>query len=330
MPLFFFYAIGMARPLRIQYENALYHIFSRGERKENIYYDTRDREHFIELINEMYLKYSTVIHCYTLMRNHYHLLLQTPMANLSTAIHFLNTAYSNFFKARHSLVGSVFQGRYKAILVEKENYFETLGAYIHLNPVRAGICSLDGFYPWSSLPVFIGQKENPFQWLKTDELLKGRSAKEYKNFLMRWQINNRDINPEEVYGTNGILGDENFQKKVQKILKDYPLHETTITEIPDYKAVISFTKEDIFSLFFNLFHVSQSQILVKRKNNQLRLLFLYALKKYTNLSLKEIASIFDIKYNSVHPLLRSFNKKIDVAHELKVMKEKIDVTLGKK
>ncbi|HPE29381.1 MAG TPA: transposase [Candidatus Mcinerneyibacteriales bacterium] len=317
----------MARPLRIQYANALYHVFSRGERKEDIYYDDRDRGRFMELVNEMCLKYSTVTHCYTLMRNHYHLLLQTPLPNLSEAIHFLNTAYSNFFKARHNLIGSVFQGRYKAILVEKENYFETLGAYIHLNPIRAGICSLDAFYPWSSLPVYLGQKENPFRWLKTDELLKGRSANEYKRFLRHWQVNNRDIDSTKVYGTNGILGDEEFQKKIQKKLKDYPLEDTTISEIPDYKAVMSYNKEDIISLFFKLFHVSQNHILTKRRNNHFRVLFLYALKKYTNLSLKEIASVFDIKYNSVHPLLRSFNKRIEESQELKAMKQQIDLAL---
>ena len=320
----------MARPLRIQYEDALYHVFSRGERKEDIYYDIRDRERFIELIDEMCIKFSTVIHCYTLMRNHYHLLLQTPLANLSEAIHFLNTAYSNFFKARHSIVGSVFQGRFKAILVEKENYFETLGAYIHLNPVRAGISSLDGFYPWSSLTVYLGQKENPFRWLTTHELLKGRSNKEYERFLRKWHTNNYDIDPKEIYGTNGILGDEDFQKKIQKKLMDDPIKETSASEIPDYKAVISYREDDIKNLFTKLFGVSSHTILTKRRNNHFRVFFLYSLKKYTNLSLKEIASIFDIKYTSVHPLLRSLSRRIEEVHDLKVMKDKIDTALRDK
>jgi REP element-mobilizing transposase RayT len=103
----------MARQLRIEYPGAFYHVISRGERLGNIFFDNNDRLKFLEKLREAVNKFNLKIHCYVLMSNHFHFLLETPEGNLSKAMHFLNTSYANWFKSKHQIVGSVFQGRYK-------------------------------------------------------------------------------------------------------------------------------------------------------------------------------------------------------------------------
>ena len=112
----------MARQLRIEYEHAFYHVISRGERRENIFTCPEDKDKFLKKLAETVEKYKLFLHAYVLMDNHFHLLLETPQANLSKAMHHLNTSYANWFRFKYRLVGSVFQGRFKAILVEKDSY----------------------------------------------------------------------------------------------------------------------------------------------------------------------------------------------------------------
>lgn len=123
----------MARPLRLKFENAVYHITARGNRKDDIFYSSQDKSNFIKKMNEMFEKYSFICYAYCLMNNHYHLFVKTSFANLSEGMHYFNTSYSNWFKAKYNIVGAVFQGRYKSILVDKDNYALVLSAYIHLN-----------------------------------------------------------------------------------------------------------------------------------------------------------------------------------------------------
>ena len=129
----------MARPLRIEYPGAFYHILARGQRKDSIFYSDKDRKVFLHRLKETAQKYHIRIHAYVLMKNHYHLLMETPHGNLAKAMHYFNSNYTNWFRVKHSLVGSIFQGRYKSILIEKDAYLLELSAYIHLNPVRAEI-----------------------------------------------------------------------------------------------------------------------------------------------------------------------------------------------
>ena len=111
----------MARSLRLSFENAFYHITARGIRKENIFYSDKDKYIFLDKMNETFEKYSFVCHSYCLMDNHYHLFIKTPFANISQGMHYLNTSYANWFRAKYKLVGSVLQGRYKSILVDKDS-----------------------------------------------------------------------------------------------------------------------------------------------------------------------------------------------------------------
>lgn len=126
----------MARPIRVEYANAVYHVTARGNERKAIYRDDADRLRFLETVEEAVARFGVVIHSHCLMPNHYHLLLQTPRANLSAATGWLQTTYSVRFNRRHRRSGHLFQGRFKAHLVEKDAYARELIKYIHLNPVR--------------------------------------------------------------------------------------------------------------------------------------------------------------------------------------------------
>ena len=138
----------MARPLRITYPGAFYHITSRGNERKNIFKSQRDREQFLIYLESATERYGAKIHVYCLMSNHYHLLLETPLANLSQIMRHINGAYTTYFNIKRERAGHLFQGRYKAILVEMDEYAQELSRYIHLNPVRAGIAEMPEQYPW--------------------------------------------------------------------------------------------------------------------------------------------------------------------------------------
>jgi putative transposase len=162
----------MARPLRIEYAGAFYHVLNRGQRREPIVRDGRDREHFVSDLSKLAQQYGVLIHGYCLMTNHYHLILETPHANLSQAVQWLNVAYVAYYNRRHHLCGHLFQGRFKAILLDRGPYLEAVSRYIHLNPVRAGIVGEARRYPWSSCRYFVGAEKAP-DWLQTQQILGG-------------------------------------------------------------------------------------------------------------------------------------------------------------
>ena len=165
----------MARSVRIEYPGAVYHVLCRGDRREAIFGGDADREMFLATLAEMCGRTGMVIHSYVLMSNHYHLLLETPSANLVTGMSWFQGTYTQRFNARHRLSGHLFQGRYKAIPVEAEQpeYFRRASQYIHLNPVRAHL--LDAKQPdlmsyvWSSFPRFAQQATLP-GWLRRDRV----------------------------------------------------------------------------------------------------------------------------------------------------------------
>ena len=129
----------MARPLRIAYPGAVYHVTSRGNTRKRIVRDDQDRERFIWTLADMVEQYGVLCHIWVLMNNHYHLLMETPHANLSPAIRHLNGVYTQAFNRRHGRAGHLFQGRFKAILVERESYLLELCRYVVLNPVRSNL-----------------------------------------------------------------------------------------------------------------------------------------------------------------------------------------------
>jgi len=175
----------MARPLRLEFAGALYHITSRGDRREDIYFDNVDRERWLEVLGEACQRFNWQVHSYCQMTNHYHLLVETVDGNLSRGMRHLNGQYTQSVNRRHGLVGHLFQGRYKSVLVQKEAYLLELSRYIVLNPLRAKMVKRAENWPWSSYPAHLGRVECP-EWLDSDWLL-GQFAKRRSTSIKRYQ-----------------------------------------------------------------------------------------------------------------------------------------------
>ena len=178
----------MARPLRVEFSGAIYHLTSRGNARQKVFFTDTDRELFLDTLSQVVSLYGWICHAYCLMANHYHLLVETPKANLSLGMRQLNGMYTQSFNRRHNRVGHLFQGRFKAILVEKESYLLELCRYIVLNPVRVKGKGGIGAWRWSSYRATAGLASVP-EFLRTDWILgqfgkkRAKAQKQYRAFV---------------------------------------------------------------------------------------------------------------------------------------------------
>ena len=178
----------MTRPLRIELAGGVYHVTSRGDRRENIYFCDADRRAWLELLGKVCERFNWMCHAWCQMSNHYHIVVETVEGNLSQGMRQLNGVYTQHINSAYQRVGHVFQGRYKSILVEKESYLLELARYVVLNPVRAGIVDDPQQWSWSSYAAMTGEKQAP-PWLQTDWILgqfnrnRGQAVMGYVDFI---------------------------------------------------------------------------------------------------------------------------------------------------
>ncbi len=208
----------MARPFRIEFPGALYHVTARGDRQEAIFEDDEDRLIFLHILAEVVGRFNWLCHAYCLMTNHYHLLIETPNGNLSKGMRHLNGVYTQTTNRRHTRTGHLFQGRFKGIIVDKDGYLLELARYVVLNPVRAGMVKQPGKWPWSSYRAMSGDSPTPI-WLATDGILaqfakrRAIAQRHYREFVEQG-IKNKSIwskLQQQIY-----LGDEKFVKRMQR------------------------------------------------------------------------------------------------------------------
>jgi putative transposase len=147
----------MARQLRLEFAGALYHVYNRGVEKRRIFLDSRDYGFFLKLCEGLKLRHQARLHAYCLMPNHFHLCIRTGSPGLHRFMHELAGEYARYFNWRHSRVGHLFQGRYRALLVQEESYVLDVVRYIHLNPVKGGLSALPEGYRWSSYREYLGE-----------------------------------------------------------------------------------------------------------------------------------------------------------------------------
>lgn len=227
----------MARALRIEYPDAVYHVTSRGNARNRIFADDQDRENFLAVLGVVVKRYNWLCHAYCLMDNHYHLMIETPDANLSRGMRQLNGVYTQKYNWRHSKTGHIFQGRYKSILVEKENYLLELCRYVVLNPVRANMVEKPEEWKWSSYGATVGIKSVP-DYLMVDWILalfsskKGEAQKRYRQFV-REGIH--QASPWEELQAQVLLGKEGFIDKFKDLLSD----KEQVKEIPRQQRYVS-------------------------------------------------------------------------------------------
>lgn len=220
----------MARPLRLELNGALYHVTSRGDGREDIFLTDQDRLAWLETLAQVCERFNWTCHAYCQMTNHYHVVIETPDANLSKGMRQLNGVYTQRFNRLHQRVGHVFQGRFKAILVEKDGYLLELARYVVLNPLRAKMVRRIEQWPWSSYCATCGQVPKP-DWLQTDFILsqfgvqRARALTKYIAFVHEgkglpsvWSNLQAQV----------YLGSDAFIKKMQVEVDKKP----TLTEIP--------------------------------------------------------------------------------------------------
>lgn len=215
----------MPRQLRIEYPGAFYHVYSRGNQKQPIFLTEEDRYHYLKILKDANERLGVIVHVYCLMNTHYHLTLETPEANLSQVMHFINSSYSIYLNKKHERCGHLFQGRYKAILIQADAYARTLAKYIHGNPVRKKIVDRAEEYAWSSCQYYYGLRHPP-SWLDTSVILKafGNSLEVLKREHERYlgTADEKRLEKDMKEGSRlGILGDDDFIDKIRRTyLKD--------------------------------------------------------------------------------------------------------------
>lgn len=312
----------MARPLRITYPGAFYHIASRGNDQKAVFKSRRDREKFLEYLESATKRYDAVIHAYCLMDNHYHLLLETPSGNLPRIMAHINGAYTTYFNSKRNRSGHLFQGRYKSILVEADEYAKELSRYIHLNPVRAKIAELPEEYEWSSYSCYIGKKKAP-EWLRVDFILGyfgkkvSGSQKNYKRFVRRLIDKEYESPLKNAVGTT-ILGTQEF---VGFIKDKYLSGQKVDKELPALKTLSSrYTIEDI---------IEQVDMVVKDDAMLSRNIKIYLSQKHTGNRLDDIGGQFGIGGSGVCQAGRRITERIKKDKSLANIIKKIERNLSR-
>lgn len=229
----------MARRPRIEFEGAFYHVITRGDQRQKIFKDKGDFLKYLEILFNYKIRYKYFLYAYVLMNNHIHLLVETQETPLSKILQGINQSYTTYFNRKYKTVGHLFQGRYKAILCDRDEYLLSLVKYIHLNPVRAKIVKFPDKYHWSSQHSYI-KKTDGINIIDTDQVLrmfsedKQRARKLYSAYMSDSQI----VKKEDVYNTIGqrILGSEEFLERVmerhdRELKKEKREREYTLYEI---------------------------------------------------------------------------------------------------
>jgi putative transposase len=318
----------MVRPLRIICAGAYYHVISRGNMEHFIFPEEENKKCFIDFLGKGTEKYRVEVYAYCVMGNHYHLLIQTKEANLPDFMHFLGSSYASYL-AKREWKGHIFAGRYKAICVEKEEYFLTLQRYIHLNPVKAGLVERPEHFPWSSYIYFISDLGAP-KWLNSTWMQEYFGTEEqccrksYREF-MEEGIVSEYVYPWDKVVAQSILGSEDF---VKKILENQPVPRSD--EVAGRGVLLrQFTMEQIMMGICDVFGISDLKGIARGGSDVVRnarQLFIYLAKEYTTSTNRKIGEItgnpgpyaIANQYTRIRRLLREdaairreFNQNVD-------------------
>jgi REP element-mobilizing transposase RayT len=317
----------MARPLRVDVKDGWYHVTARGIERMAIFEDDRDHEHFLELLEEMSKRYGVEVHVYCLLGNHYHLLIQTPRANASPAVQWLNVSYSVWFNKKRGRSGHVFQGRFGSVLIDGEGSLALdASVYIHLNPIRtegyglgksANKAEAMGWvepdreqlkrrlkalrqFQWSSFRAYAGYSRKP-EWLVTDELTKRGGRQEYRRYVQEHVTRGADPEGFEDFRGRLALGSVAFQEKakgwVKKVTKEQPMRKCLKSGvgIATIVRLVEDERGESWAEFAN------------RYGDWGRELVMYLARKRSGLTLREIGDALDgVEYKNVSKAVRRF------------------------
>jgi len=325
----------MARPLRIQYPGAVYHVTCRGNERRNIFREDGDRHAFLDILSQSRNIYSVTLHAYVLMDNHFHLLVETPLGNLSEFMRHFNITYTGYFNRRHQRVGHLYQGRYKSILVDKEAYLSVLSRYLHLNPVRVqGLAGSSGkhrveyllHYPWSSLPGYLdrGRRKGfvDYSLILADyggDTRQGRAA--YRQQLLADIDEEPDVRG-AIFGQS-ILGGEAFLEWVRETF----LAGRETGERPAAGKIKHHRqKEQILALLKE--ETGRDLEALKTGKGSLRRLAMDLLYRHGGLKGPEIGALFDVGYSTVSQERKRLRHSMEKDHSLAKLVRRLENRLS--
>lgn len=309
----------MARPLRIEYPGAWYHVMNRGRRGERIFHNKHDYQAFVELLQESTELWNVRVAAYCLMTNHYHILMQTPDGNIARSMRHVNGVYTQRFNRRHLCDGQLFRGRYKSIVVSGDSYLLQLVRYIHRNPVRAGVARKPEEYPWSSHRGYLSVAKK-WEWLHKEFicslLTKERQdwVKEYRRFIA---IDKDEEIARVLEGEKwpSVLGPERFIEWIKG--KYYALKDDQ--EVPQAKELAP-EADLIIRAVCEYYGISRDEMYRSKRGqlNEPRNVTIYLTRKLRRDSLKEIGRQFAMeKYSSVSSIIERVKRQILVDRNLK-------------
>ena len=318
----------MARPLRIEYPGAFYHVTSRGNERKKIFFAKADFGKFRDYLIEAQVKYDFVLHCYVLMSNHFHLIIEARHANLSQLMHYINGSYTNYINRRRRRSGHLFQGRYKAILVDWDSYLLELTRYLHLNPVRAKMVERPELYEHSSYGCYIGKcrNESVHPDLALSMLSKNprEAAKRYKDFVEKAIDQALESPLEKVYG--GLaLGSAKFIKEALNRLERNTIARDEVSHRREIQNILG--SEEIVSALSRHFEFTNDELLKDR--SEIRNTTIYFMKEYTGLTNRELGSLFGgMSYSAISKAYARFLEKLEVDAPLRKLLKSIESELS--
>lgn len=296
----------MARPLRIQYPGAFYHVMCRGNKGSTIFTDNADRSRFLFLLAESLETYSVVLYAYVMMNSHFHIVVQTRRPNLSEFMRRFNICYTGWFNFHHGTNGHLYQGRYRALLVDADNYLLALSRYVHLNPIRNATGQRDDYraswrvlqaYQWSSLPGYL-RDDRIMDFVRYDmvlDMVGGRRA--YRRFIMeglRKDLQSPYVNVR--YQT--ILGSDGFVRRIKSRLPD----KGSSREQPVFKKIKRqvVKPEVVIARVGAHLAISRDAIVGRHNRGIARGITSELLYRYSGLNLRQIGDLLGIDYSAVH------------------------------
>jgi len=317
----------MTRPLRIEYPDAWYHVMNRSRKGQEAFATVEDCNSFIDIIKDAAEIFNMKITAYCLMTNHYHLLVQTPDANLSRCMRHINGIYTQRYNARNGCDGTLFRGRYKSIVVDADSYLLELVRYIHRNPLRAGIVAKLDDYEWSSHKGYVS-KAKKWEWLHKNYIL-GIFSKNKRSQLISYK---RFISSEEsaelIYyyskkNIPSILGDTVFVQ----LLKDRFLKKKKEKEIPESTKLCP-EVIDIKQAVCAYYQIEETDLLMSRRGveNEARDFAMYMLRVIRSERLTKIGEEFNLSnYSSVSTAIERIKRKMDSKKFKKMYEEILDL-----
>lgn len=307
----------MARQLRVGFEGAFYHITSRGNLREKVFFEDKDREKFLEILEKTKERYGYILHAYALMDNHYHLLIETPKANISQIMQNINTSYTVYINKKYRRSGHLFQGRFKGIIVDKDEYLVTLSRYIHLNPVRAKIVQRPEDYRWTSYRAYIdrsikGSLVDTSDTLSYYSKTRGDAIDRYKAFV-ETGIRGEE-NPFKDIEAGIILGGRRFKSKIMKLLEKIRVDD----ELPQIKRLRGQVPIDrVIKACCSFYDKKEVDLLKRGKGKRERQIAIYLSKVLSGKKNVEVGNFFGIKGPAVSGAIKAIEERLGKEKKLK-------------